>query len=593
MAHVGRTKKSLLDDEESEEELESEELKVNEAYAKRFEHNKRREELHRLQEKYGKGNEGDLGLDETDSEDEEEENEDGFAPQKTEEQFLKTLVRIKKRDPTIYDTQQKLYSDVDTDEEEEEYRRVKGEKKEKPMYIKDVMTKQILEQAQGKGEDLDQLYVPPVKTYQQEQDEARAAFLNAAQEVDSEEEGDGFGGGLLKKRVKTAEELKKDAQEDAIYAAEQAEKEKLARQQNILDEYFGKEEELNEDEKFLKSYILNRGWIDKEEDYRKEMEGLSEDEENVDKAEEFEYNFQHRFEEEGADRIISHPRIIEDSVRKDESSRKRKRKEREERKKAEMQAQYEEIKRLKNLKKMEMEEKLQKIREIAGYKGKTLEKMKHRVLEEDFDPERHDHNMQEIFDDEYYEDEGDEEALVKPEFGDMDEELERMAGIGEHPNKAAKKKGKGGSGYGKSREDLGMDEDDIEQSKVEAQKALDDYYKLDAEDHINGMPTRFKYKTVEPSYYGLDVLDILSREDRELNQVVSIKKLAPYREDKESSRKYKKVLWNMEKEEERKHREGNSKSAGKSSKRDNGKQGTKGEGERMASYGVPTVSKTK
>lgn len=590
MAHVAPSKQSLLDDEEGEEELETAELKVNEDFAKRFEHNKRREELHRLQEKYGKGAKLDVGPEENDSEDEEEENEDGFAPQKTEEQFLETLVRIKRRDPAIYDTQQKLYSDVDTEEEEEEYRRVRGEKKEKPVYIKDVMAQQILDHAQGKGHDSEQLDAPPIKTYQQEQDEARAAFLNAAQELDSEEEGEAFGGGLLKKKKKTADEMKRDAQEDAAYAAEQAEKEKLARQQNILDEYFGREEELDENARFLKSYILNRGWIDRDEDYRKEMEDLSEDEENVDKAEEFEYNFQHRYEEEGAERIISHPRIIEDSVRKDESSRKRKRKEREERKKAEMQVQYEEIKRLKNLKKMEMQEKLQKIREIAGYKGKALDKMKHRVLEEDFDPERHDHNMQEIFDDEYYEDEDDENALTKPEFGDMEDELQGMAKITEQSSKKSKKKGKRDAGCAKREE---MDEDDMEQNKVEAQKALDEYYKLDAEDHINGMRTRFKYRTVEPSYYGLDPLDILAREDKELNQIVSIKKLAPYREDSESSRKYKKVMWRMEKEEAQRHREQHSKSAGKSSKKESGKSSSEGRGDRLASYEVPMVTKTK
>lgn len=45
------------------------------------------------------------------------------------------------------------------------------------------------------------------------------------------------------------------------------------------------------------------------------------------------------------------------------------------------------------------------------------------------------------------------------------------------------------------------------------------------------MLTRFRYKEVPAASYGLDVLEILGIDNKELNQVVSMKKLAPYRED--------------------------------------------------------------
>lgn len=45
------------------------------------------------------------------------------------------------------------------------------------------------------------------------------------------------------------------------------------------------------------------------------------------------------------------------------------------------------------------------------------------------------------------------------------------------------------------------------------------------------MLARFRYKEVPAASYGLDVLEILGIDNKELNQVVSMKKLAPYRED--------------------------------------------------------------
>ena len=61
-------------------------------------------------------------------------------------------------------------------------------------------------------------------------------------------------------------------------------------------------------------------------------------------------------------------------------------------------------------------------------------------------------------------------------------------------------------------------------------KLVDDYYKLDYEDVIGDMPVRFKYRKVTPNTFGMSVEQILAAEDRELNQRVSIKKMAPYRE---------------------------------------------------------------
>jgi protein KRI1 len=59
---------------------------------------------------------------------------------------------------------------------------------------------------------------------------------------------------------------------------------------------------------------------------------------------------------------------------------------------------------------------------------------------------------------------------------------------------------------------------------------MEEYYALDCEDFVAGLPCRFRYKAVAPDKYGLKTEEVLTLSDKELNQVVSLKKLAPYRD---------------------------------------------------------------
>ena len=62
---------------------------------------------------------------------------------------------------------------------------------------------------------------------------------------------------------------------------------------------------------------------------------------------------------------------------------------------------------------------------------------------------------------------------------------------------------------------------------------LDELYKLDYEDIIGDMPTRFKYRKVERNRFGLTPEEILFSRDTSLRQFVSLKRMAPYDEDGE------------------------------------------------------------
>ncbi len=68
----------------------------------------------------------------------------------------------------------------------------------------------------------------------------------------------------------------------------------------------------------------------------------------------------------GSDQIISHPRTISDTVRRQESKRAKKREKRKEKKRKEKAQKEEELKRIKNLMKEQIQTQLKKIQEISG-----------------------------------------------------------------------------------------------------------------------------------------------------------------------------------------------------------------------------------
>jgi protein KRI1 len=159
---------------------------VNRQYAERFEHNKRREETHRLAEKVKREyiiRPGDIGED-SDSDTSSSESDEGDVPVKFDTQFAKALLRIKNKDPAIYDEEKALFSD-DDDDDVDEAKKKRKKKAPKKQTLRQVTAAQLLEGGAEALEQEEQEMLTLQKTttgrsYVEEQADLKNAFKHAA-----------------------------------------------------------------------------------------------------------------------------------------------------------------------------------------------------------------------------------------------------------------------------------------------------------------------------------------------------------------------------------------------------------------------------
>jgi len=187
---------------------------------------------------------------------------------------------------------------------------------------------------------------------------------------------------------------------------------------------------VDDDEKFLRDYLIGEWWKAKDTSSLptyKEIIGeeppehgdISDEEKELDKEDEFEAKYNFRFEEEGANEILSFPRNIPGSARQDKQKLKnqKRREDRQKRKEQEKKVKMQELNKLKNLKQQEILEKLKQIEQITGTKAEGLENLN---LDQDFDPDEYDKRMQDMFNEDFYNQDEDEESLKAALAGDED-----------------------------------------------------------------------------------------------------------------------------------------------------------------------------
>lgn len=521
------------------------ELTINKDYANRYDSWRHKEELQKYK---------DLKKDEEDSESSSEIEDEN--PDESDEEFFRAISLLKGNDLQLSDKNFHLF--------QEKERIIKAkESKPKPIYMKDYERNLVLERG-GKFSDEDDENLPEkVPTYNEEQENLKKSFQEAAAGSDDSDYDD-----LLHVRIKTKKE-EDDAEADYVKWVKGEEKnvpENVKKDMSHLRNYYN-DPKLGKSEKFLNDYFLSKGYLEKDDSEIptfKEITGNDSSDSTNEEHTKFERNYNFRFEEPDEEYIKRYPRIVVDSLRRVDNRRKQKREEKTDRKRKEREQRREELKRLKALKRKEIEEKFMKLKEISGQDEINLDESD---IESDFDPDKHDKKMREIFNDEYYQVEEDK----KPEFP-YDDELDSEnwnAWTGEKSLEGKDQESEEeeidtASNSHESNESKLSAKDDFANEMINASRPkrkakkksifakiishpkpiydpsgksfedyLDEYYKLDYEDVIGDMPVRYKYRKVIPNDFGLTVDEILAADDRELNRWCSVKKTCQYRNDDE------------------------------------------------------------
>lgn len=539
-------KTTLLDgseDDESDVSMRDEHavLNVNESYARRFEHNKKRVEREQLEAKYGhtnvtlsKGEDGQVDSDsESSSEDESEDEEGEFATEALDAEIAATLKAIREKDPRVFDQTVKFYTEPDLDAAASG----KAEKGEKPMFLRDYHRKNLLDGANETGEQEEHL---PRRSYIQEQEEMKRDLVKSMHDAAGE-------------NVSNASDAEDDFLKPTKLLTPETNRQPVP-EIETADEH---------PETFLSNYLRSRAWIPTSTSRFAHLESDDDDEDR--RAEEFEQAYNMRFEDpdKSNQKLMSYSRDVvnEKSVRREEKNARQRAREREKQKKEEEKNErVEERKRLKKLKMEEMEEKIAKIRDAAGIRGKDV-RIEEWVdlLEADFDDNQWDEEMQKQFGDQHDEEEDDVEQVDRrvkkvpkkpkwkddvgisdliPDFDDKggpdfdllnsfedDQDEDIVATAGWKTIKAARSQAKASS-----RRDRRILE-------ALAEQQLD--FPTTSKKGTAFAP--FRYRQVSPTTFGLTPLDILAADDAQLNQFVGLKKLTPFR-DEERKRKDKKKL---------------------------------------------------
>lgn len=544
-------------------------LSINKKFATEYEKRKRQQELVNARQEGEVNDDSDYSSSEDESEDENAE----LLTEKVDLQILKTIKALRTKDESIYNKNQKFFEDQD-DNSPLVHEHTESKRKSKKKIYKDVVREQILEKME-RGEEAsdDEESENEIITrrnieslskleYDEEQRAIRSDFLDGRTLFDDDDDE------LLTKKKQPEGDKDKDT-----FAKERQEAlaSLLESTSTPLKDPKG---EVEDADKFLLDFISNKRWVDpndsdSDEDNKNNKNVKNEFDdghdsdaslEDIERTDEFESRYNFRFEEANANSgaglsVVGYARnALSDTIRRKDDSRKKKREERKERKAAERRAKEERLKRLKNAKKEQLEERISQIKSVLGSKmdaeDTAIEKdideeLVAKLMEGDFDEDKYEELMNKLYNDDFYEKEDSEwktdsdvKNSLKESFGEGDE-----SGIAIDDDEADAIYDDGEVEYPDEHGDdeiheeftshEGAQETDRNESNLEKKlkkKMLDELYKLDYEDIIGDMPTRFKYRKVEPNRYGLTPEEILYARDTTLKQFVSLKRMAPYDE---------------------------------------------------------------
>ncbi|OLN81635.1 Protein KRI1-like protein [Colletotrichum chlorophyti] len=563
-------KVNLLDDSDSDDEdggadISAPQLKVNEEYAKRFEHNKKREERQKLEEKYkNTGN----GSDSDSSSSDETEDEEGFlATEDLDAQISATLSAIKNKDPRVLDKDFSFFKDTPTEP-------TPSKKKEKPLFLKDYHREKILAGGVGASDDEDDA---PPQTYAQEQDALKKSIISEINKAADSDNEDDF---VTRKPGQKPQDLSADG----VHPARAPRVKKQITEDDIANA--DKDPEL-----FLSNFMAARAWTEGGEHGWKAFDSDEDENNEGELADKFEEAYNLRFEDPDkmnqALKTYSREIVNARSVRKEAaSSRKRQRELEREKKEAEKQQRKDEKARLRKLKLEEAEEKIKKIKHAAGLSGKELQEDEWlQFLNDAWDDDRWEDEMKRRFGEDYYakveagaesdDESGEEDGEGKkkrkrpkkptwdddidikdiiPDFKDEDQpqitltDDEATGGVEEEDDEDEDDEDGRPSKKRKTSKDIKKErlasKKAAKAARAKLEALVDAKMDLDLPSSSKQDPEvpAFRYRETSPQSFGLTARDILlAPSDAALNQYAGLKKLATFR-DEEKKRKDRKRL---------------------------------------------------
>ncbi|KIV88266.1 hypothetical protein PV10_07963 [Exophiala mesophila] len=526
--------RGLLDSDASDSEdggtnVQPLDLKVNESFARKFEHNKKREELQRLEEKLGqsarkrKRDSKDSNDDDTsDDSTSESEDEGELATETVDREIMDTLQAIRSKDPRLYDGNTKFYSETNTLPSSKP-------KSSKPMTLQDYHRQNLL------NGDTDNQATPdnPPLSYDQEQALLKQTIIGEIKAVaggssDDEEMGPDNGEFLAAKPTKKPTKLEPELD------VENADK---------------------DPELFLSNFMTSRAWAAPSDPALHPFE--SDDDDDDRRADEYEEAYNLRFEDpaKSNEKLRSHARDMAEkySVRREQLNPRQKKREEEKRRKEEEKQQRKEDKaRLRRLKIEELEDKVRRIKKAAGIRTQDLKPEDwSRFVDDEWNDAQWEEEMQKRFDDNYYaaeEVDTDEDAegaaghkkrkVRKPKFDDdidikdiipdFDDQDKAEFSLSEDDKLSKRKRVK------KENEEKRRD---AKKERRLIEQLVDDQLQLELDGSLpSSSKAGFRYRETSPKTFGLTSRDILLADDKQLNEFAGLKKLASFR-DPEKKRK--------------------------------------------------------
>ncbi|KAL9038046.1 MAG: hypothetical protein Q9214_005439 [Letrouitia sp. 1 TL-2023] len=560
-------------------------LSINQEFARRFEHNKRREESHRLEERFGRSSNvldqqtsrGDSsyssnGSTDASTDSEDEDDEGILASVAVDKQIQTTLDAIRSKDPRVYDKNAQFFAAYHSEEDHDGTHT--GSVKEKPMYLSDYHRKNIQENVANLSEENQRA------TYVKHQDDLKSAVIReirGAIEVASGNSAENPNGG----QITDNEDDDFLVRKNPLLSREGEKKDPIAAP--ALDA----EAADRDPESFLFNFMASRAWVPSAESKFQPFE--SDDDEEEQRAEQYEDAYNLRFEDpqKSNERLLSHARdaAAKYSIRREAvNGRKRAREIERAKKEAARNGRQEEKARLRKLRIAEAEEKIKKIKDAAGLRDKALQLEDWSAfLDEGWDDKRWEEEMKKRFGDTYYADYDYESNPEEPRHGkktakkpkwnndlqindlipefEADDKAKRLATEfvltdDESPRRSALDARNSGqeiileqniskitSNKKSKKSHERMQNKQARVARRQVEWLVDQ--QLDVDQSLADVGPRhsryFRYRETSPLDFGLTAQDILMASDSQLNQYAGLKKIASFREP-EKKRKDKKRL---------------------------------------------------